>query len=162
MHQDGFTKLPNSLWAAPVSPQAKLTYAAIASFAYGTKTTAWPSQATLARQTGYCERSIRRFAAELEAAGLIRIERRSGTASLYELLAPAGQSGVGSQTGLRVHAPRAEGPHPLTEGPPKKTKRRKQMKKSLPRPPGPGSGSRGRRGMNPRGPSMPGMPRAGS
>jgi hypothetical protein len=111
MNQDGFTKLPNSLWAAPVSPGAKLTYAAIARFAYGTKTTAWPSQATLARQTGYSERSIRRFAAELEAAGLIRIERRSGTSSVYELLDPVGHSGVGSQTGLTVHTPRPEGPY---------------------------------------------------
>jgi Helix-turn-helix domain len=137
---NGFTKLPNSLWEAPVSPEAKLTYAAIASFAYGTKTTAWPSQATLARQTGYCERSIRRFAAELEAAGLIRIERRSGTASLYELLAPAGQSGVGSQSGLRVHEPRAEGPHPPGPESAKEDKTKKANEEVSS--PAPGSGVR--------------------
>src|SRR4051812_1617492 len=112
MNQDGFTKLPNSLWTASVSPQAKLTYAAIASFAYGSKTTAWPSQTTLARRTGYSERSIRRSASELEAAGLLRIERRSGTSNVYELLVPAGHSGVETQTGHTVYSPRPRSPYP--------------------------------------------------
>ena len=106
----GFTKLPNSLWAAAVSPEAKLTYAAIASFAFGAKTTAWPSQTTLAGRTGYCERSIRRFTAELEAAGLVRVERRSGRASLYALAAPVGESGAASYPGQGVRRPRPEGP----------------------------------------------------
>ena len=112
MHANGFTKLPNSLWAAPVSPEAKLTYAAIASFAYGEKTTAWPSQATLARKTGYSERSIRRFTAELDAAGLVRIERRRGRASVYTVIAPVGQAGVEASAGLSDHLPRPQSPPP--------------------------------------------------
>jgi DNA-binding transcriptional MocR family regulator len=127
MNQAGFTKLPNSLWA----PQAKLTYAAIASFAYGAKTTAWPSQTTLARQTGFSERSIRRSASELEAAGLLRIERRSGTSNVYELLVPAGHSGVESQTGHTVHTPRPESPYPPDPEAPKEdeTNEDKETKK---------------------------------
>jgi hypothetical protein len=56
MQVNGFTKLPNSLWAAPVSPEAKLTCAAIASVAHGAKTMAWSSQATLGyeRPRGGC------------------------------------------------------------------------------------------------------------
>jgi Helix-turn-helix domain len=85
MTNNGFTKFPNRLWGTNLSPGAKLTYAAIASFAYGAKTTAWPGQETLALMTGFSARSIRRFTAELEKAELVRVERRTWGVNRYHL-----------------------------------------------------------------------------
>ncbi|WP_419628623.1 helix-turn-helix domain-containing protein, partial [Thiolapillus sp.] len=45
----------------------------------------WPSLARLALMTGYSERTVRRALRALEAAGLVRIERRPGRPALYSL-----------------------------------------------------------------------------
>jgi len=112
----GFTKFPNWLWTAGVSPEAMLTYVAIKSFAWNAKTTAFPSQATLAGLTGYCERSIRRFTGELEAAGLVSVERHPGRASVYSIVAPDGESAAVSDPGPTVRpAPDRESGTPDTE-----------------------------------------------
>jgi hypothetical protein len=106
----GFTRVPNRLWAAGVSGAAKLTYVAIASHAHGSKTTAWPSQARLATMTGYCERSIRRFTRELETAGLVRVERRRGRASVYSIVTADRESATAADPGHDVRQPRTESP----------------------------------------------------
>jgi Helix-turn-helix domain len=90
MSPGGFTKFPNCLWGRQISAGAKLTYLAIASFAYGSKPTAWPSQSTLSSMTGYSDRSIRRYTEELEGANLINVERRPRRVNRYELTLSTG------------------------------------------------------------------------
>jgi len=50
---------------------------------------AWPSQKTLAKDTGMGERSVRRHLAVLEETGFIRREKRSGTSDLLYPDTPA-------------------------------------------------------------------------
>jgi hypothetical protein len=85
MARNGFTRFPNHLWESQLSPGAKLTYACISSFAWGSNTIAWPSQGKLATMTGYSDRSIRRFTEELEKAGLVTVERKAWSGNRYHL-----------------------------------------------------------------------------
>uniref|UniRef100_UPI003AF62E4A helix-turn-helix domain-containing protein n=1 Tax=Thiolapillus sp. TaxID=2017437 RepID=UPI003AF62E4A len=61
----------------------------------------WPSLARLALMTGYSERTVRRALRALEAAGLVRIERRPGRPALYSLnlsTTPDRESGAPGQS----------------------------------------------------------------
>ena len=86
MITNGFTKFPNHLWGSSLTAGAKLTYAAIARFAWGSSTTAWPSQDTLSSMTGYSVRTIRRYTKELKQAKLIGVDRETWQGNRYHLL----------------------------------------------------------------------------
>ena len=67
--------------AAPAKP----VLVALAEHVSGEGRACWPSVSRLARMTGYAERTVRRALRALEAAGLVRIERRPGRPALYSL-----------------------------------------------------------------------------
>ncbi|MCF2514439.1 helix-turn-helix domain-containing protein [Sphingomonas sp. G124] len=57
----------------------------------------WPSQSTLAQETGMSERSVRRALIKLRQSGLIQITESIGKVSAYSItLTPVTVSGVGS------------------------------------------------------------------
>jgi helix-turn-helix protein len=78
----GFTQLPNRvLYDTSLALPAKYTYAVLLSMAWG-KDRCWPGQERLSKIVGVDVRSIRRYITELETAGLLTTERRSGKAGL--------------------------------------------------------------------------------
>lgn len=82
--EDQFVMVPVAVLAAPVSPGARLCWMALRSFAYaGDHTACHPTQTQLADRLGIersdkgednRRRTIRRYVADLEAAGLLRAE----------------------------------------------------------------------------------------
>ena len=72
----GFTQLPNFILRNPdISIGAKTTYALFLSYAWH-NSLCFPGQDTLAKAMGMSIGSINAFVKELEAVGLIEIERR--------------------------------------------------------------------------------------
>ena len=74
-----FTKVDNSVVrgeSADLSHGAFRLYVLLCSYCYGDKATAWPGQDRLGEQMGgVCRRTLRRYAKELEKAGLVRVQR---------------------------------------------------------------------------------------
>ena len=60
----------------------------LASFVNGPDEAAWPSQSTLAMMTGLTARGVRKATKQLEAAGLIRVEKGGGDKSIWYWLTP--------------------------------------------------------------------------
>jgi len=83
----GFTQLPNYLFQVRgLSHSAKLTYALILSYAWQ-KDYCFPGQETLARDLEVSTRSVIEYLKELQARGLIRIQRRGlGKTNVYHVL----------------------------------------------------------------------------
>ncbi len=83
----GFTQLPNYLFQVRgLSHSAKLTYALILSYAWQ-KEYCFPGQETLARDLEVSTRSVIEYLKELQARGLIRIQRRGlGKTNIYHVL----------------------------------------------------------------------------
>ena len=67
------------VWGTDLSPNARLTYTGLVLFAGGTGQ-AWPSATTLAAGLGLARSSVYKALDELEAAGVIRRERRTSEA----------------------------------------------------------------------------------
>jgi hypothetical protein len=84
--QHGFTQVPNFILRNPdLSIGAKTTYALFLSYAWYNNC-CFPGQATLAEAIGMSVPSVSAFIKELEAAGLIEIERRGlGKTNLYTI-----------------------------------------------------------------------------
>ena len=82
----GFTQIPNSILRdTTISPPAKALYALILSYSWG-KGSAFPGHELLARELGASKRSVVRWTSELQASGLLKIERRgSAKPNLYLL-----------------------------------------------------------------------------
>ena len=82
----GFTQLPNFILRNPdISIGAKITYALFLSFAWHNNL-CFPGQDTLAKAMGMSTGSINAFVKELEAVGLIEIERRGqGKTNIYTI-----------------------------------------------------------------------------
>ena len=80
----GFTQLPNFILRNPdISIGAKTTYALFLSYAWH-NSLCFPGQDTLAKSMGMSIGSINAFVKELEAVGLIEIERRGqGKTNIY-------------------------------------------------------------------------------
>ena len=80
----GFTQLPNFILRNPdISIGAKTTYALFLSYAWH-NSLCFPGQDTLAKAMGMSIGSINAFVKELEAVGLIEIERRGqGKTNIY-------------------------------------------------------------------------------
>lgn len=73
----GFTKFPNAvLRDSNLSVPARLTYAMVASFAYGDKDYCFPGQETLAQHLGVSTRKVRDYLNELVEAGYLEKKRR--------------------------------------------------------------------------------------
>lgn len=73
----GFTCIPNAvLWNAGLSRNARLTYAILASYAWGDKNQCYPGQRTLAALLGCSERKVRDYIRELEDAGYVEKQHR--------------------------------------------------------------------------------------
>ena len=70
------------------SPSSKLLFMVLASFVNGPDEAAWPSQSTLAMMTGLTARGVRKATKQLEAAGLIRVEKGGGDKSIRYWLTP--------------------------------------------------------------------------
>lgn len=88
--QEGFTQLPNVvLKDGSISPQAKVLYALLRSFAWSSDSS-FPGQERLAAHMGACERTVRTYLAELTDVGLVRVERRGATKSNRYVLAAVG------------------------------------------------------------------------
>lgn len=81
-------------WKQEVPPSAKIVLLAIADHADPYGGNAYPSQATLARKTGYNERTVKRLVDSLVAAGALRVSVNGGHSStradrrpnLYQML----------------------------------------------------------------------------
>ena len=82
----GFTQLPNFILRNPdISIGAKTTYALFLSYAWHNNL-CFPGQDTLAKAMGMSIGSINAFVKELEAVGLIEIERRGqGKTNVYTI-----------------------------------------------------------------------------
>ena len=95
-------------YSQALAAPAKFVLVALAEHVSGEGRACWHSVSRQARMTGYAERSVRRALRALEAAGLVRIERRPGRPALYSLnlsTTPARESGVSARS-------------PWTESPP--------------------------------------------
>lgn len=88
--------------------------------------TAWPGNGRLARLTGLAERTIRRAAAELSRSGLVRLDQRSGRATVWTFpvaLTPVTVTGVDNTrapvtvTGVDNARPRSHSPRPRSQSP---------------------------------------------
>lgn len=86
MIERGFTQVPNLILQNPdLSIGAKTTYAVMLSYAWNDNF-CFPGQATLAKDLGSGERSVRRYIKELEDVGYIKVKQRGlGKVNLYEL-----------------------------------------------------------------------------
>ena len=82
----GFTQVPNLLLRAPaLSPGDKLSFAMLLSYAWHNDS-CFPGQATLAKDLGLSDRSVRTHLKSLEAQGLLEIKRRGlGKTNIYVL-----------------------------------------------------------------------------
>lgn len=77
-------------WSAPsLGLKARDLRVAIAIFSHGGKPTTmcFPSITTISRITGIDARAVKRCLRRLQAKGLITVTERSGTTSLYEIVA---------------------------------------------------------------------------
>lgn len=100
-----FAHVPLTVLTAPVSPQAKALWAALASYAWNTGS-CFPSQATLATMLSVDERTIRRWTRELEQVGMVATEHRDARKSIVYTLSetPASVSGVENYGGADVRS----------------------------------------------------------
>jgi DNA-binding transcriptional ArsR family regulator len=82
----GFTQVPNFLLRAPhLSPGDRLSFAVLLSYAWHNDP-CFPGQATLAKDLGLSDRSVRTHLKSLEAQGLLEIRRRGlGKTNIYAL-----------------------------------------------------------------------------
>jgi hypothetical protein len=82
----GFTQVPNFILTKnDISVGAKLAYAMLLKYAWD-NSACFPGQATLAKDMGAAERSIRTYLKEIETAGLLEITQRGlGKTNLYRL-----------------------------------------------------------------------------
>lgn len=82
--EKGWTGVPNFILVSKdLSIGAKLTYAMLLKYARE-RHNCYPGQATLAREMGGGERSVRRWLKELEKVGLLSVERRGqGKSNFY-------------------------------------------------------------------------------
>jgi hypothetical protein len=82
----GFTQVPNFILTKnDISVGAKLAYAMLLKYAWDNDA-CFPGQATLARDMGAAERSVRTYLKELEAVDLLEIKQRGlGKTNLYRL-----------------------------------------------------------------------------
>ncbi|WP_419600873.1 helix-turn-helix domain-containing protein [Thiolapillus sp.] len=92
-------------YSQALAAPAKFVLVALAEHVSGEGRACWHSVSRLARMTGYAERTVRRALRALEAAGLVRIERRPGRPALYSLnlsTTPARESGDPGLSGRRT------------------------------------------------------------
>lgn len=82
----GFTQVPNAvLTMTSISVGAKLAYTMLLKYAWA-EGACYPGQLKLAQDMGSGERSVRRYLDELEAAGLLEVDRRGlGKTNYYRL-----------------------------------------------------------------------------
>ena len=82
----GFTQVPNFLLRMKeITSGDKMTFAMILSYAWQNDS-CFPGQATLAKDMGVDERTIRRHIQALQTAGLLVIQQRGqGKTNIYEL-----------------------------------------------------------------------------
>ncbi len=100
-----FTAVPNALVRGEIrhpngrriSVGAQALYALILDYSRGGESVCTASQATLARQLGVTDRSLRNWLHELKQLALVKCERggRNGTNRVTPLLLPERQSGSG-------------------------------------------------------------------
>jgi len=85
--QAGFTQIPNVILRDnSLPPVTRFLWAQLASFAWGDKDYCFPGQERLAKAVGLSDRSVRHHLKELEAAGLVTIQRRGqGKPNIYWL-----------------------------------------------------------------------------
>lgn len=86
MSQRGFTQVPNFiLMNKKLNIGAKITYAMLLKYAWYDDH-CFPGQATLAKDIGSSERSVRSYLKALEVSGYITIKQRGlGKVNVYEL-----------------------------------------------------------------------------
>ena len=84
--QGGFTQVPNFILKdAKLSPGAKVTYAMFLSYAWNNDS-CFPGQGRLAEDMGMSRSRVTEFVSELEAGGLISIQRRGlGKTNIYTI-----------------------------------------------------------------------------
>lgn len=94
----GFAVIPNWLVRHEgLSPAAKSLYVSLSSRA-GAKGVCWPSQGTLARETGFSESTLRRALRVLERAGLVTtttVTTPTGRHNTYRIHVHLGEGGSG-------------------------------------------------------------------
>jgi predicted transcriptional regulator len=85
--QRGYTLLPNFILYRPgLSAYAKLIYAMILSYAWGTKRAAFPGQQRLAADCGMGVATVKRYIKELVDKGAMTVVRRGqGRTNIYVL-----------------------------------------------------------------------------
>jgi hypothetical protein len=83
----GFTQIPNAiLWSRKLSPQAKIAYAILLSYAWARRH-CFPGQERVAAHLGVTPRTVQRMFVELRDAGLVRWGKRGFPAhNFYEIL----------------------------------------------------------------------------
>lgn len=100
-----FGKLPLTVAERPdLSPAAKVLYAILA-YHDRTGNGAWPGKQRLAEMTGVDRSTVLRALTQLEAAGLVDIERRTGRSSVYHLRKGAQNAPGGVHEGGREMRP---------------------------------------------------------
>lgn len=86
MRAGGFVRVPNAMLHDPsLSANAKLMLIVLMSYAFGNKTEAYPSQATLATLLRWSVRKAQRTLKELVRSDLIVIKQRGLDSNLYDI-----------------------------------------------------------------------------
>lgn len=82
----GCTRFDNALWDVNLDPLSMLVYLCLKTHA-NRDGICWPKQRRIAEMVGSSTRSVRQCVANLKAAGLVRVEKKSRTA-IYQVIDP--------------------------------------------------------------------------
>lgn len=83
-----FAALPASILSrSDINDNAKIVYAALL-MRLGGKTKCWPTQETIAEDTGRAVRSVKRALADLRAAKLVEVKQRKHQSAVYTVIVP--------------------------------------------------------------------------
>jgi hypothetical protein len=98
-----YSSIPDAMLAdEALPPTAKLVWIALVSHLREDAVSAWPSIARLARLTGTSRRTAIRAVADLEARGLVEIQRAAGRSSVYSMFQPVAGTRPGKPTSAKM------------------------------------------------------------
>lgn len=87
LRKAGFTKIPNGLWLdSRLSPGGRLVWAALKAFAFGNKSSCFPSVASIAEISGFSDRTVQKHLTRLQELGILRVRFRMRKSSTYTLV----------------------------------------------------------------------------
>jgi len=98
-----YSSIPDAMLAdEALTPAAKLVWIALVSHLREDAVSAWPSIDRLARMTGTSSRTAIRAVANLEARGLVEIQRAAGRSSVYSMFQPVAGNRSENPTGAKM------------------------------------------------------------